>query len=155
ERRDAEEFFLNKNTFITMGEGYIRVSPHFYTQKKELDRFLTLLEEFLKYSRPRTIPSEGTAPTEEKKSAKNPSWAMVAGATGILGKQITLELLKRGYNVLLVAKNTFSLEMLSSELTSKFPLQTMKIYAVDYQNAQQVTQLLAFCKEQQLKFDVL
>ncbi|KAK4986113.1 hypothetical protein LTR66_007968 [Elasticomyces elasticus] len=59
------------------------------------------------------------------------TWAIVTGASDGIGKEYSLQLASKGYNVFLVSRTQSKLEALRSEIEKKYAVKT-KVYAMDF-----------------------
>ncbi|MEY2635898.1 MAG: hypothetical protein RLZZ197_374 [Bacteroidota bacterium] len=51
------------------------------------------------------------------------SYAIITGGSKGIGKEIALQLAERGYNLLLVARNSYELQQVKEEIQKKFALE--------------------------------
>ncbi|KAJ1978897.1 hypothetical protein H4R34_003042 [Dimargaris verticillata] len=62
-------------------------------------------------------------------------WAVLTGATGDIGRALALELAKRQFNVLLVARNDAKLQALADEIQAHSPEAEVKQFQLDFAHA--------------------
>ncbi|KAK9352911.1 hypothetical protein V1505DRAFT_371469 [Lipomyces doorenjongii] len=67
----------------------------------------------------------------KKYGAGNGAWALITGASDGIGKEFSLQLAKKGFNVVLVSRTESKLVDLSSEINMKYKVET-KILAFDF-----------------------
>jgi short-subunit dehydrogenase len=51
------------------------------------------------------------------------SYALITGGSKGIGKEIAIQLAERGYNLLLVARNSYELQMVKEEIQKKYSLE--------------------------------
>ncbi|EGW34062.1 uncharacterized protein SPAPADRAFT_59486 [Spathaspora passalidarum NRRL Y-27907] len=66
----------------------------------------------------------------KKYGAKQGKWAVVTGASDGIGKEYAFQLAKKGLNIVLVSRTQSKLELIATEIESKYKVQT-KIVAFD------------------------
>lgn len=111
DHRLIAEHYHKKNITLTVREDYVRVSPHFLSERKELDLFLSTTSDLFKKqikqgastSKIDFSASESLARSSVLTSDSQP--ILINGATGNLGKQISKNLLQRGYKLFLLGRN--------------------------------------------------
>jgi len=81
-------------------------------------------------------------------------YAIVTGASRGIGKTIAIELLDKGYNLILIARSIHELENIKNELKAD-PLQNVQIYALDVTKASDTEMLANEIKQQNLDIRVL
>ncbi|KAJ9635796.1 hypothetical protein H2201_000210 [Coniosporium apollinis] len=59
------------------------------------------------------------------------SWAVVTGASDGIGKEFSLQLAAKGFNVLLISRTQSKLDSLAQDISSKYGVET-KTYAMDF-----------------------
>jgi 17beta-estradiol 17-dehydrogenase / very-long-chain 3-oxoacyl-CoA reductase len=94
----------------------------FVTSARILARASSLLWLFL---RPSSLPRY-LHTTDAK-----PAWALVTGASGGIGKQLSHELATGGFNVVLHGRNASKLERVRAELAAEHPSRSFRILVVD------------------------
>ncbi len=102
-----------KGIVITAREHHIRVSPHFYNTKAELDTLIEALGGQLGNQRiffPQIKPEK---PMETQSILLN-------GATGILGREIALYLAEKGFNITGIGRNTELLQQIQNKIENTF-----------------------------------
>lgn len=65
-----------------------------------------------------------------KYGAKSGNWAVVTGASDGIGKEYALQLAAKGFNIVLVSRTQSKLELISTDIETKYKVQT-KIVAFD------------------------
>ncbi|KAJ7216273.1 3-ketoacyl-CoA reductase [Mycena haematopus] len=68
----------------------------------------------------------------KKFGAKKGAWAVVTGASDGIGKEFALQLAGRGFNVLLVARNTALLGSVGEEIRAKYPGAQTAVHTIDF-----------------------
>ncbi|KAJ7911601.1 3-ketoacyl-CoA reductase [Mycena leptocephala] len=68
----------------------------------------------------------------KKFGAKKGAWAVVTGASDGIGKEFALQLAGRGFNVLLVARNTAVLGAVGDEIQAKYPNVRTAVHTIDF-----------------------
>eukprot|EP01017_Pseudomicrothorax_dubius_P048431 TRINITY_DN8807_c0_g1_i1.p1 TRINITY_DN8807_c0_g1~~TRINITY_DN8807_c0_g1_i1.p1 ORF type:complete len:313 (+),score=37.09 TRINITY_DN8807_c0_g1_i1:153-1091(+) len=63
------------------------------------------------------------------------SWAVVTGASDGIGAEFCNSLAKRGFNIVLIARNEEKLKAIAQQLSLKFPLVKTKIVVADFERA--------------------
>ncbi len=101
---------------VTLRDGYIRVSPHFYTTRGEIDRFLEVVD--LARGRAQVPVGVASAALRPSETAAAPRWVLLTGSTGILGGHLARELARRGFAITLVARDPKLLEKQRAELSA-------------------------------------
>lgn len=66
-----------------------------------------------------------------KYGAKSNKWAVITGASDGIGKEYSLQLAKKGFNIFLISRTQSKLETLATEIETKFKVQT-KTLAIDF-----------------------
>lgn len=66
-----------------------------------------------------------------KYGAKSNKWAVVTGASDGIGKEYSLQLAKKGFNIFLISRTQSKLEVLATELETKYKVET-KTLAIDF-----------------------
>lgn len=69
------------------------------------------------------------------------NWALVTGCTDGLGKAYSLELAKRGLNIVLVSRNEKKLKDTAQEIEAKYPVKT-KIITADFANGSEAIEII-------------
>ncbi|KAK6977859.1 very-long-chain 3-oxoacyl-CoA reductase [Favolaschia claudopus] len=64
--------------------------------------------------------------------AKKGAWAVVTGASDGIGKEFAMQLASRGFNVLLVARNTQLLNSVASDILAKYPSSKTDVHTIDF-----------------------
>ncbi|KAJ7640422.1 3-ketoacyl-CoA reductase [Mycena polygramma] len=72
----------------------------------------------------------------KKFGAKKGAWAVVTGASDGIGKEFALQLAGRGFNVLLVARNTSLLNAVGEEIQAKYPSVRTAVHTIDFAAAE-------------------
>lgn len=67
----------------------------------------------------------------KKYGAKSGKWAIVTGASDGIGKEYSLQLASKGFNIVLVSRTQSKLELLATEIESKYKVET-KIVSIDF-----------------------
>lgn len=67
----------------------------------------------------------------KKYGAKSGNWAIVTGASDGIGKEYSLQLAKKGFNIFLISRTQSKLETLAQEIETKFGVKT-KTLAIDF-----------------------
>jgi len=62
------------------------------------------------------------------------SWALVTGASDGIGKEFALQLARRGFNIVLVARNEEKLSAVRTEITTLYPNIRVRIVIADFSN---------------------
>jgi len=60
------------------------------------------------------------------------SWALVTGGSDGIGKEFAVQLARRGFNIILVARNEEKLSAVRTEITTKFPNISVRIVIADF-----------------------
>lgn len=81
-------------------------------------------------------------------------YAIITGASKGIGKCIAIELAKRQYNLVLVARSAGLLEEVKNEIAHKYKI-AIEILALDLSENDSSQKLLAFCESKNLKVSVL
>ncbi|KAK7028350.1 very-long-chain 3-oxoacyl-CoA reductase [Favolaschia claudopus] len=64
--------------------------------------------------------------------AKKGAWAVVTGASDGIGKEFAMQLASRGFNVLLVARNTQLLNGVAADILAKYPSSRTDVHTIDF-----------------------
>jgi len=67
----------------------------------------------------------------KKYGAKSDKWAVVTGASDGIGKEYSIQLAKKGFNIFLISRTQSKLEILANELESKYKIK-VKTLAIDF-----------------------
>ncbi|MDX8431127.1 MAG: aminotransferase class V-fold PLP-dependent enzyme [Candidatus Algichlamydia australiensis] len=102
-----------KGITVTARAGYIRLSPHFYNTKEELDKFLNAIDGC-------AMRKSIRYPAAERPSQKNNRWILLNGATGTLGREIALYLAQKGFNIKGIGRSRKVLEELRKKIGAGF-----------------------------------
>src|SRR5690606_37940774 len=81
--------------------------------------------------------------------------ALITGATKGMGLAITQKLAECGYNLLLSARSSETLETLKLQLEKSFPGITVQHFACDFGDDEQLTKLIHWIEEQFPSLDIL
>ncbi len=114
-----------KGITITARRDYIRVSPHFYNTHEELNSFLE------------TIGNETTKkhlffPKFNPETLDEEKRILLIGATGILGKEIALYLIEKGFHVTGIGRNAKTLKELEGSAFEAISLDLADVKALEY-----------------------
>jgi 17beta-estradiol 17-dehydrogenase / very-long-chain 3-oxoacyl-CoA reductase len=60
------------------------------------------------------------------------SWALVTGGSDGIGKEFAVQLARRGFNIILVARNEEKMNAVRTEITTKFPNISVRIVVADF-----------------------
>ena len=60
------------------------------------------------------------------------SWAVVTGASDGIGKQFSLQLAQKGFNIVLASRTKSKLDALTSDLKAKYPNISTEVVAIDF-----------------------
>jgi uncharacterized protein len=74
------------------------------------------------------------------------SYAIVSGASKGIGKAMAIELAKKGFNLLLVARNEAQLQQVAAEVRAIAPNVQVDVQVQDMSAPNAATQLLAYCQ---------
>lgn len=149
EKLDLQKFtqYCTKHKIhLTQRENYIRVSPHFYNTKEELDKFLSALELNTAAQFPQTTKKESVI-----SAAKH---VLLTGSTGILGQHLAHEIAAQGYHLMLVARDDKKLTAQAEKLIKEFNV-TVLIKCVDLNNQRSIDKAVAELQKAEQKYDVL
>ncbi|CAD5218018.1 unnamed protein product [Bursaphelenchus xylophilus] len=72
------------------------------------------------------------APEKDLKKLAKTDWAAVTGATGGIGKGYAFELAKKGFNLILIARNPQKLEVVKQELKEQYPEAQIEVLVFDF-----------------------
>jgi uncharacterized protein len=81
-------------------------------------------------------------------------YAVITGASKGIGKSIAIELAKRQYNLVLVARSADLLETVKKEIKNVYKID-IEILALDLSTNEAASKLLAFCESKKLNVSVL
>lgn len=118
-RRTIETAYNDEQVKITARNNYLRVSPHFFNTKKELDLFLNKTQKiFKRTTQIKPLVSDFSLKKEEivELIPETNSRVLITGATGNLGRQMVRLLLKKGLELHLVDCDKVKLDKLLVEL---------------------------------------
>lgn len=73
-------------------------------------------------------------------------WAVVTGASSGVGKEIAQELASKGFNLVLIARDTNRLNAIASDMESNFHIQT-KILSIDFAKKDTFDEIIKCCKD--------
>ena len=150
------EAMEKKQILATIREDYMRLSPHFYTERSELDEFLNLLENVVKRKKTSKKSEEIKELISTPLSKKENPWAILTGATGILGCKMAPLLLQRGYNLLLQGRRPERLQALKEELIKIAPKNIqITTFAADYTIPEQMDAFLSHAQENKNGYDLV
>ena len=90
----------------------------------------------------------------EKNILKNKN-CLITGATGGLGKALSIEFAKNGCNLFLVAQNTSNLNFLKSELQKLNKHISVNTFSVDLSNLLELSDLIKKIKKMFNRIDIL
>jgi short-subunit dehydrogenase len=82
------------------------------------------------------------------------NFVMVVGATGGLGREYSIQLIEKGYNILLVARDKSNLKTFKDSLLKKYK-QKVLTYSCDITDNQEVINLFKFIEENNIKLSKL
>ncbi|GAA4787082.1 SDR family oxidoreductase [Olivibacter ginsenosidimutans] len=82
------------------------------------------------------------------------TYAVVTGASQGLGKYIAIELAKRKYNLLLLARSGDKLEALKAEWTKSYGIEVL-VYSIDLSTEEAIPALNYYCTAQNLSIGIL
>ena len=82
------------------------------------------------------------------------SYALITGASKGIGKEIAHQLAMNGYDVLLVARNSYELQMVKEELEKKYPVQVDYLVS-DLSELGAVDRILAWVEAKQIDLRIL
>jgi cysteine desulfurase/selenocysteine lyase len=135
--------FAKNKIHVTQREDYIRVSPHFYNTKAELDTFLSALKINASaiYSTKKNTISE----FQQQKCI------LISGATGVVGKAFADKLAGQGYSLALIGKNSNKLNELKLHLLKNYQI-SVHTEQADFNEADSFTQLLQRLKQSAAKY---
>lgn len=140
----------HKGINVTLREGYIRASPHFYTTKDELDTFLKVFGA----TRAQVVVPKEMAPTPKAEKTSEKPHVLLTGCTGILGGHLARELASRGFTLTLVARDEKKVAALAKEVKKKFGV-VVEEEAADFTKSKEVDALVARLKKGKHKFFAL
>jgi uncharacterized protein len=80
--------------------------------------------------------------------------ALVTGASSGIGKELSIELAKKGSHILLVGRNTNALRQLQNNLSSLYGIEAYSL-SIDLSEAQSAVKVYNFCQNQSLHIDIL
>jgi selenocysteine lyase/cysteine desulfurase/short-subunit dehydrogenase len=138
DHRVIEEKFHDDKIKITARKDYVRVSPHFFNTRAELDLFLDSTDRVFNIPEKRRahlVGGDNSGVSIGAKDSENQQLPMdkiaVCGAAGNLGKEICLQLAKQGFNLLLIDQNKSELELIASTLAKTQPYCKLSVAIVD------------------------
>lgn len=82
------------------------------------------------------------------------SYAVITGASKGIGKEITMELASMGYHVLMVARNTFELQLVKEEVDRKYGVKAAYL-ALDLAQEDALTRLVDWVLDQEVDVRIL
>jgi short-subunit dehydrogenase len=82
------------------------------------------------------------------------SYAVITGGSKGIGKEIALELASRGYNLLIVARNSYELQMVKDEIKKKFNLE-VEFFVSDLSQTDSVEKLYNWVIEKNVDVRIL
>jgi hypothetical protein len=82
------------------------------------------------------------------------SYALITGASKGIGKEIAMELANRGYELLLVARNSYELQQVKEEIQKKYAV-SVDYLVVDLSEATAVERLFTWVLEKQIDLRIL
>ena len=82
------------------------------------------------------------------------SYALVTGATSGIGLEISRDLAKRGYNLILVARTSDKLDLISKEMIEKFNIEC-DYFPSDLTLTQSPDEIYEFTSQKKYKVDIL
>lgn len=86
---------------------------------------------------------------------KNNNFALVTGSSAGIGKDIANVLFKRGYNLLLVARNNDNLLLVKNDLHKINPLQKVEIFKANLSVIEEVYNVFKYTEENHFNIEVL
>lgn len=147
EMRDWEKFFHDKNISITIRDQYVRISPHFFTTKSEIDIFVNALGELLgkDFSNLDSFISQ-TKPFEADISNESKN-ILILGGTGLLGSRLVKNFLDLGFNVHFQGRDLD----IASELVKMYP-DSAHFYPVEVSDEKNIVNFLNTLNNSNTKF---
>ncbi len=134
--RIVGELYEKHRIKITSRNGYVRVSPHFFNKREELDHFLNVTESIFNKS---AVSRVALAPTHVKTAKPEaPGKIMILGATGNLGGRFADLLVRQGFNLYLVSRDAEKLNGLTTQLRRTNSNVDIQYRAVDFLSADKV-----------------
>lgn len=82
------------------------------------------------------------------------SYAVITGASKGIGREIAFELASRGYNLLIVARNSYELQMVKDEIKKKFSIE-VEFLVLDLSQIDSVTKLFDWVVEKNVDVRIL
>ena len=82
------------------------------------------------------------------------SYALITGASKGIGKEIALQLAERGYNLLLVARNSYELQMVKEEIQKKYSLEVDYLVS-DLADSSAISTLYEWVLDKQIDLRIL
>lgn len=143
EKAEAIDAVLKeKKIIITRRNNYFRISPHFHTKENHIQQALDIFSHFLEQ---KTTKGVEKALPDAPISRDHAGSAVVIGASGELGEAVAEELAKRGYTLLLAARDETALHGLSIRLQRLYAVQIekVKIDLTDRQRIEDLSRLLS------------
>ncbi|MCX7091527.1 MAG: aminotransferase class V-fold PLP-dependent enzyme [Legionellales bacterium] len=118
---------------LTQRDEYLRISPHIYNTKEELDTLLTILS--TPAHKAFIVPA---APDKPNVSAQS---ILISGASGHLGSYFAKDLATQGYHLTLLGKSQQKLDALQHEIQQTTSV-TITLHAVDFNDPNSMQTLL-------------
>jgi selenocysteine lyase/cysteine desulfurase/short-subunit dehydrogenase len=139
--RDTETAYTKEKIKITTRRDYVRVSAHFFNEKKELEIFLKATEKIF-HTKKGIGFSVAADRKPEIKISSSPRMVMITGAAGALGKAMAVEILKKGQPLHLVDVDGVGLQKFRQEMREKFSSVSVHIDEVDFSSEENFSRFL-------------
>ncbi len=115
DHRKVHEYFEKKKISVTVRGDYVRVSPHFFTLRSELEVFIKSVSELIEKPLPTTTPT--LTPSMTQVAQQDP--VIINGATGNLGMLIAKQFLAHDQAIFLIGRNEAKMIAFLQNLSAK------------------------------------
>lgn len=138
------EEYDKRSIKVTARNGYVRVSPHFFNEKKELDSFLNATEAIFKTQRTVSTPTVRSIERSNRVEPVNSDSRkiMLLGAAGNLGSRLANLLAADAHPLYLVSRDAEKLSALANDLRAKHDGLNIQTRAVDFSDNDAVNEFI-------------